>query len=381
MILAAVAAVSGLTAVGVAALYAAWLRRSAPPPVREEGPDAPLPPVLVVVPVYNEAPLIERKLENLLELRYPRERLRVVIVDGGSKDGTQQRAAQWIAGRSGFAVLCTTRRDKTAQINDALIGESFGEWILVTDADASLPADVVVRLVEMVRRDPGIGVVGVRVRPVAAHALESMHWRVTDWLREREHDRGSAAIVAAPCYLARRALLAGLPSDVVADDVHVACRAMLAGQRVGHADCTVIELRSPRTIVALLRHKFRKADAYLREIVRFLPHATQMPRPVRAIFLWRATLLTIVPLLGVISAILGAIAVVRHAATFPPGAGWGVVFVLFRPVRRAVQMIALATILGFVSTAALLVHPFSRQRASFPKIAQPWQVELPDETS
>jgi hypothetical protein len=45
----------------------------------------------------------------------------------------------------------------------------------------------------------------------------------------------------------------------------------------------------------LLRHKRRKADAYLREVFRLLPGALRMPRPMRAIVLWRAAVLCLVP--------------------------------------------------------------------------------------
>ncbi|HEX9986218.1 MAG TPA: glycosyltransferase family 2 protein, partial [Thermoanaerobaculia bacterium] len=193
--------------------------------------------------------------------------------------------------------------------------------------------------------------------PTSAHALEALHWRATDWLRAREADRGSAAIVAAPCYLARRELLAAMPSDTVADDVHVACRAMLAGQRVGHADATVLELRSPRSLGALLRHKYRKADAYLREIVRFLPSAPRIASPMRAIFLWRAALLTLVPLLGT----LAGIAFILDGA-FEAGVAIALLLAL-KPMR-------LAAVLAAVSAVALLTYPFSRQAASFPKISE-----------
>ncbi|HKR64118.1 MAG TPA: glycosyltransferase [Thermoanaerobaculia bacterium] len=304
--------------------YFAWLV-TAPRRTREAAHHEPR--VLVVVPVFDEATLIARKLENLAALTYAHKR--VVLVDGGSTDGTIA-----ILQRSGFDVLLTSLRDKTAQLN-AAIATSDEPWILVTDADALLELDTIERLLRAAHDD--VGVVGASVRPESAHELESLHWRATDWLRAREFDRGSAGIVAAPCYLARREHLLDLPADAIADDVHVACRAMRAGQRVAHSDASVIEMRSPRNVRDLLRHKFRKADAYLREIFRFLP--SRMP----AVFFWRATLLTLVPLIALCAAPFTLVAL------------------FFKPTR-------LALLLTAVSAAALLRYPFSRQAASFPKI-------------
>jgi cellulose synthase/poly-beta-1,6-N-acetylglucosamine synthase-like glycosyltransferase len=302
--------------------------------------------VTVVVPVFDEASLISRKVADVRALTYPR--CRVIFVDGGSTDATPDLIpGEWL--------LRTHLRDKTAQLNAALrVCDS--EWILVTDADAALPPDAVERLLDCT--GDSIGVVGARVLPRDAHAIESLHWRLSDRLRELESGRGSAGIVTAPCYLVRRSLIADLPPDTIADDVHVACRAMAAGLRVVRAQLDVLELRSPRTLSDLLRHKSRKADAYLREVFRFLPAVARMPGPMRGIFLWRAALLTLVPLLWTLAA-----ALVLIAAPLPTLLATAVVF-LVPPARAA----ALAMLLSAVSAAALLTYPFSRQAASFPKI-------------
>jgi cellulose synthase/poly-beta-1,6-N-acetylglucosamine synthase-like glycosyltransferase len=302
--------------------------------------------VTIVVPVYNESSLIARKVEDICSLTYTNTR--VLFVDGGSTDGTAAMIpSEWL--------VQTQFRNKTAQIN-AAAGLCDSEWVLLTDADAALPPDAVERLLRFA--DESTGVVGARVMPDDAHPIESLHWKLSDRLRELESRRGSAGLVTAPCYLVRRRLIADLPSNTVADDVHVAFRSMEAGLRVVRAPVDVLELRSPCSVRDLLSHKFRKGDAYLREIFRFLPRSHRMPGAIRAIFLWRAALLTIVPLLWSAAVLLLALAAPAAALT---GA---LVLFLLPPARPA----ALALLLAFVSCAAVIAYPFSRQVASFPKI-------------
>jgi len=362
MLLALAAAGSLAAALGIVIAYAWWLMRGRP----SQGVAGSRPEdVLIVVPMFDEAPLIKRKLENLAALTIPR---RVVIVDGGSTDGSVDIVRDWISGREAFTLLETAHRNKTAQLNDALRLNPAAEWILVTDADALLEPETLERMLDVAAADARVAVVGSHVRPAAAHALESLHWSATDWLRARESDRGSAGIVAAPCYLAHRDVLAHMPEDTLADDVHVTCRAMLAGRRIGHAgDAAVVELRSPRTLRGLLRHKYRKADAYLREIVRFLPEVRRIPRPMRTIFLWRAALLTLVPLLGVVGATAAIAAIATSFESITVAALMAMLLFVIPPARG----LALAALLAAVSAAALLMHPFSRQQASFPKILRP----------
>ena len=331
--------------------YAMWLltgQRISPSSKNES------PPVLIVVPVFDEASLIEGKLVNLARLTYPRRR--VVIVDGGSTDGTLEIVQR----AEGVHVLRTEHRNKTLQINAAVVAFRDEELILVTDADAMLAPDAIESLLDAFSSE--VGVAGTRILPHAAHALEAVHWRIANWLREKETRRGSAAIVAAPCYLVRRELLVDLPHDTVADDVHVACRAMLAGYRVALAETTVHELRSPHRLTSFLRHKHRKADAYLREIFRFLPVARRMSPPMRTIFLFRAALLTVVPLLWTAAGV--ALLLSRPAAT-----GAFVLMALIAAIgRNAARLVALLALLAGVLSITLLRYPLSRQTASFPKV-------------
>lgn len=347
---------------------------------RQAGSRSPQPVawpwVDVIVAVHDEVGWIRGKLQNLSELRYPAGRMKIWIADGASADGTTEVVSAWVRNDPRFELLRLAVADKTAQLNEAL-ARSRGKWIMVTDGDAQLGPDTLTALVAAGEADPELAVVGTPVVPVGAHALERLHWQVANWLRQQESRRGFASNVAAPCYLFRRSLLAIFPKDVVADDVHVAFRAAACGRRVGVVAAAVTELRSPTRLVELFRHKVRKADAYLREIFRYLPRLGAMRSPARQVFLWRAAQMTVVPLLASTTLIalaewvasFGVSAVGMILAAPAGGMLTAGVFLAWRYMPKLLQGLALALLLMVVLLAALIAYPFSRQTACYPRLA------------
>ncbi len=332
------------------------------------------PAVLIIVPVLDEAACIQGKVDDLARLHYPAARRRVVFVDGGSRDGTLEQLDQAVASHARWQLVRTRHHNKTAQLNAALALRRADEWVLVTDADSLLAPDTLGLLVARASTETTAGVFGVPVHPADAHPLERLHWRTSNLLRRTEARLGSAGIVTASCYLVRPGVLDRFPSDTIADDVHVACRAMVTGAVVAYVPASVTERRAPRSLAALVRHKHRKADAYVREIVRFLPVAGRMPAPARLAFLMRAALIFLAPPLllgGTAGALwLGAVSAVEPRQLAVAAVVLGGTL-LTRIGRATVLLATLAMLLAFVAAVAVVGQPFSRQTASLTRILEP----------
>lgn len=332
------------------------------------------PGVTVIVAALNEAALMPGKLRDLAALDYPRDRLEVIVVDGGSSDGTQAIATAHAAGRQRVCVVETRHENKTAQINEAL-ARVCTPWVLITDADARMPADTLRRLVAAARADPRVAVVGTTSMPHQPHPLDAWHWRISNAVRRVEHRLGrTTGLVVAPCYLLQRALVARLPDDVVADDVHVACRAAEIGRRTALVETDVEELRGAATLRSWLGHKVRRTLAYLREVFRFLPTAPRMIGPMRAVFLWRAAALTVGPpiaagvLIATVVASGPAVGTAVAGVMLSAAATGGTALARSRLVDGIVA-VALPLWIVVVTATALVSYPFVRQRASFPRTA------------
>ena len=102
--------------------------------------------VSVVVPAYNEAKVIEARIENLRGLDYPEDKFEIIVVESGSVDGTYE-IVQSIIERDSISpkflriIKEEDRRGKASAIN---LGKSHakGDIVLVTDANAVFDKNV-----------------------------------------------------------------------------------------------------------------------------------------------------------------------------------------------------------------------------------------------
>lgn len=306
----------------VALTYWLWLHTRRHEPSAIEVPDA-WPAIDVLVPTWDEADHLPRKLANLAALDYPANRLTVWVVDGGSRDGT---AAIARACAPACRVLVSPQRGKAAQLNAGL-REGTAPLVLVTDADSTLPRDALRALARAMAARPDLGAVGTSVVPAHAHPIERAHWAIQNRLRAAEARAGHGGLLVAPCYLFRRTLVDGWPADVVADDAFVAWEVARRGSAVGHVPVCAVEWRAPHTMAAFAHHKLRKTYAYTQELVRAAGARRSMPAIARAVLAWRIALSVSLPIggLALAAGLLGssaaALAALGVAAAVAASAG------------------------------------------------------------
>ena len=190
------------------------------------------PTVSVVLPTYNEESIIKSRLENLLKIEYPTEKLEIVIVDSG-EDNTAKIAREFLAetGLDHTVIEEDERRGVAAAVNLA-IAEASGEIIFRTDCDSYVAEDA---LGEAVRNfaDPAIGAVTGRQSEVLGGSTVERDYRdLQTQLQQLESHLDSTFIVHGPCFLFRRSLFRDLPHASLADDTEIAVNIRRQGYRI-----------------------------------------------------------------------------------------------------------------------------------------------------
>jgi cellulose synthase/poly-beta-1,6-N-acetylglucosamine synthase-like glycosyltransferase len=182
----------------LAAGVAARLR---PRPVRKSAVE---PGVAVVVAAYNEETVIERRLENLLALDYPPERLEIVVASDASTDRTDEIVGAVAAREPRVRLVQCPRGGKVAAQNRA-VRETDADVVAFSDANATWAPDALRKLVAGLA-DPDVAYVCGRMRLQAADGSnqEGLYWRYELWLREQESRLGSITGGNGSIYALRR---------------------------------------------------------------------------------------------------------------------------------------------------------------------------------
>jgi len=137
------------------------------------------PSVALIISCYNEAEVIREKLQNALELVYPEELLRIIVVSDGSDDGTDELVREFTDTRVKL-IRQEGRLGKTMGLNLAM--EQVSEEVTVfSDANAMYAPEAIAKLVRNLA-DPSVGyVVGAALytdgSSGASAQNENLYWR------------------------------------------------------------------------------------------------------------------------------------------------------------------------------------------------------------
>lgn len=198
-----------------------------------------LPSIELVVPAYNEADFIAQKIENLCQLNYPRDLLRVTVIGDGCRDDTMEIARQFVADNAERAAHIELRdnkfnQGKVAVLNQA-IAASSADIIALSDVSALISEDALERAA-FYFQDCSIGVVNSCYR-FAQYASpgEKAYWDYQSNIKRYECNTGSVIGAHGALYFIRRQLCRTLAMDTINDDFILPMQAVAQGYKAYQA--------------------------------------------------------------------------------------------------------------------------------------------------
>ncbi len=191
------------------------------------------PSVSMIIACYNEEAGIEGKLQNLLELDYPREQLEILIVSDGSTDATEAIVRGYED--RGVRLLCLPRGGKAQALNAAIV-EATGEMLVFSDANSLYASDAIQKLVRNFADEEVGGVAGNQCyrksyQPGMAGSGEQGYWNFDRQVKLAESRIGNTISATGAIYAIRRVLFQPVPENVT-DDFVTSTRVIAQGYRL-----------------------------------------------------------------------------------------------------------------------------------------------------
>jgi cellulose synthase/poly-beta-1,6-N-acetylglucosamine synthase-like glycosyltransferase len=191
-----------------------------------------LPTLALIVAAYNEEQILAGKINNCLELDYPADKIRILVVTDGSTDRSAGIVNDFPAV---MHMHLPDRRGKVAAINRAVNAAGDVDILVFSDANTMLNKEALLRLVSHYKNPMVGGVSGEKkVMDIEGSTVrgESFYWRYESGLKKLDASFHTIVGAAGELFSVRRSLYEPVPEDVVLDDFYISLKVCEKGYQV-----------------------------------------------------------------------------------------------------------------------------------------------------
>ncbi|MFS0718888.1 bifunctional polysaccharide deacetylase/glycosyltransferase family 2 protein [Arthrobacter sp. 1P04PC] len=239
-------------------------------------PEQDWPLVSVVLPVFNEEPVVSKTLAALQESDYPR--FEVVAVNDGSTDGTLNVLNEYAKKWPQLRVLDQPNSGKSEASNNGVL-HAKGEVIVTLDGDTLFESQTIRMLARHfcgARNGKPLGAVAGHIK-VGNRRNVLTAWQSLEYLsgicvtRMAEGLLGAIAIVPGACAAwHREALLrlGGYSTDTLAEDADLTLSLQQLGYSIVQDNDAVAWTEAPMTIKGLFRQRLRWTNGNIQSMYK-----------------------------------------------------------------------------------------------------------------
>ena len=228
-----------------------------------------LPGVTLLIPAYNESDYVKQKMENTLNLDYPKDKLHICWVTDGSDDGTPEVLKQY------RNIRVFHRNERKGKINamNRVMPHVKTPIVIFSDANTHLGKDSV-KIIVSCFLDKKVGCVSGEKRIVnknkdaAAGSGEGLYWRYESTLKKWDEELYSAVGAAGELFAIRTELYNEVEPDTLLDDFIISLRVAKKGYTIQYnPNAYEIETAS-KNVKEELKRKVRISAGGIQSVIR-----------------------------------------------------------------------------------------------------------------
>ena len=222
-----------------------------------------VPFVSILVPAYNEEPVIANTIRSLLASDYPN--YEIIVIDDGSQDNTSGIVTWEFAGEERVKLITVANAGKAAALNTGL-RQAHGEIVIALDADTLFAPHSVGALAHRFY-DKTLGAIAGNAK-VGNRVNVVTRWQALEYITSQNMDRRAFAslncmtVVPGAVGAWRKDLLdkvGGFPSDTLAEDQDLTLMIRRLGYHIGYEETAMAWTEAPHNLRSLAKQRFRWA--------------------------------------------------------------------------------------------------------------------------
>ncbi len=242
--------------------------------------DENLPSVDVLVSAKDEEAVVGRLVHRLSSIRYPKDKLKILVIDDGSSDRTLEILEGLKKEFSNLQVICRSRASrggKSGALNYGL-EKAHGKWVFILDADADFHEDILLRIVPFAQKGEWAA---VQLRKAVVNSkrniltcCQSMEMAMDALIQQGRQSLGGIVELRGNGALLNRQALdkcGGFNEETVTDDLDLSFRLLIAGSAIGIFWDPPVHEEGVETLSALLRQRQRWAEGGLQRFFDYWP--------------------------------------------------------------------------------------------------------------
>jgi cellulose synthase/poly-beta-1,6-N-acetylglucosamine synthase-like glycosyltransferase len=338
---------------------------------RQRSADVDWPRVGVVISAYNEERHIEQRIQNLLALDYPVDRIVAYIGSDGSRDRTGEIIERYAHEPRIRGFVFTQNRGKANVLND-LVARGDEEIIAFSDANTFFRPDAIKKLVAGFA-DPGVGGVSgeLRLMGTGGDNQDSLYWRIEQFLKFFEARLGALLGANGAIYAIRRTLWKPLAPDTICDDFCVAMNVAAAPARLRYEPRAWAEEDTPERIDEEFKRRVRIGIGNFQALMRHPEYLLRTSMATRFAYLSHKVLRWIAPHLLIVAFVASAVLAIDSAgwrwATLAQALSYGGAAALLWATNRGMRLPRLLKLVAFLFALnwAFLVASWRYARGSY----------------
>ncbi len=268
--------------------------------LKQRNMDDPVPPftvepvVTIQLPVFNELYVVDRLIDSVCALDYPKEKLEIQVLDD-STDETYQVVAKAVQRyrQLGYDIKHIHRVDRTGYKAGALkngLATARGEFVAIFDADFTPRQEFLKKTIPYFYADPNVGLVQTRwehrnseyslITRTQAFALDG-HFVIEQDVRNKAgffiNFNGTGGIWRKAAILDA----GNWHSDTLTEDLDLSYRAQLKGWKFKYLNDVTSPAELPAEVNALKSQQFRWTKGAIETARKILPEVWKSAIPFR----------------------------------------------------------------------------------------------------